>query len=60
MKYTNILSFNTRIIACFIAVICNVPWLYFVFEIVVLNLLLIYMVCRHESICKKALKKLQK
>ena len=58
MKYTNILTFNTRIIACFIAVICNVPWLYFVFEIVVLNLLLIYMVLRHEGICKKALNRL--
>ena len=55
MKYTNILTFNTRIIACFISVIINAPWLYFVFEIVVLNLLLVYMVCRHEGICKKAL-----
>ncbi len=55
MKYTNILTFNTRIIACFIAVILNMPWLYFVFEIVVLNILLVYMVMRHEGICKKAL-----
>ena len=60
MKYTNILTFNTRIIACFIAVIINVPWLYFAFEIVVLNLLLIYMITRHEGICKKALTHLNK
>ncbi|MBQ6166858.1 MAG: CDP-alcohol phosphatidyltransferase family protein [Muribaculaceae bacterium] len=59
MKYTNILTFNTRTIACFIAVLINIPWLYFAFEIVVLNILLIYMVLRHEGICKKALKKLQ-
>ena len=59
MKYTNILTFNTRIIACFIAVLCNVPWLYFVFEIVVLNILLVYMVLRHEGICKKAIKELE-
>ena len=59
MKYTNILTFNTRIIACFIAVLCNVPWLYFVFEIVVLNILLVYMVMRHEGICKKALQQLE-
>ncbi len=58
MKYTNILTFNTRIIACFIAVIIDMPWLYFAFEVVVLNILLIYMVTRHESICKKALKEL--
>ena len=60
MKYTNILTFNTRIIACFIAVIINVPWLYFAFEIVVFNLLLIYMIMRHEGICKKALERLNK
>ena len=60
MKYTNILTFNTRIIACFISVIINMPWLYFVFEIVVLNILLIYMVLRHEGICKKALAYLNK
>lgn len=60
MKYTNILTFNTRIIACFIAVVINVPWLYFAFEIVVLNLLLIYMIMCHEGICKKALKHLNK
>ena len=60
MKYTNILTFNTRIFACFIAVIIDMPWLYFAFEVVVLNLLLIYMVLRHEGICKKALNKLEK
>ena len=59
MKYTNILTFNTRIIVCFIAVICNVPWLYFAFEVVVFNLLLLYMVTRHEGICKKALNELE-
>ena len=59
MKYTNILTFNTRIIACFIAVLIDMPWLYFAFEVVVLNLLLIYMVTRHEGICKKAIKELE-
>ena len=60
MKYTNILTFNTRIIACFIAVLIDMPWLYFAFEVVVLNILLIYMVVRHEGICKKALNYLLK
>ena len=60
MKYTNILTFNTRIIACFIAVLIDMPWLYFAFEVVVLNILLIYMVTRHEGICKKALNYLHK
>jgi len=54
MKFTNILTFNTRIIAMFVAVIIDMPWLYFAFEIVVLNALLIHMVMRHEAICRRA------
>lgn len=59
MKYTNILTFNTRTIAMFISVIIRIPWLYFVFELVVLNSLLIYMIMRHENICKKLTADLQ-
>jgi len=51
MKYTNMLSFNTRIIALFISLIIDMPWLYFVFEMTVLNIMLIYMIRRHEHIC---------
>jgi len=54
MKFTNILTFNTRVIAMFIAVLIDMPWLYFAFEIVVLNALMIYMITRHEGICRKA------
>lgn len=53
MKYTNILSFNWRCIALFAALFLQMPWLYFAFELVVLNILLIYMVVRHEKICRK-------
>lgn len=53
MKYTNMLSFNTRVIALFISLFINMPWLYFVFEITVLNAMLIYMIRRHERICKE-------
>lgn len=52
MKYTNILSFNWRCIVLFIAIAVRMPWLYFAFELVVLNALLIYMVVRHERICR--------
>ncbi len=52
MKYTNMLSFNTRIIAMFISVIIQMPWLYFVFELVVLNAMMVYMILRHEHICR--------
>ncbi|MDE7180852.1 MAG: CDP-alcohol phosphatidyltransferase family protein [Muribaculaceae bacterium] len=53
MKYTNILSFNVRTIALFTAIlIFRMPWLYFAFELTVLNILLIYMMVRHERICR--------
>ena len=54
MKYTNILSFNVRTIALFAAVLVfRMPWLYFAFELTVLNIILIYMMARHERICKR-------
>ncbi len=54
MKYINILSFNTRSFALFAAIlIFRMPWLYFAFELTVLNIVLIYMMFRHERICKK-------
>lgn len=57
MKYTNMLSFNTRTIALFVAIlIFQMPWLYFAFELTVLNIMLIYMMWRHERICKNFMK----
>lgn len=53
MKYTNILSFNWRSIALFASILARIPWLYFAFELIVLNSILIYMVCRHERICRR-------
>lgn len=58
MKYTNMLSFNTRVIALFVSIIVRMPWLYFAFELTVLNLMLVYMILRHERICRKFIKKL--
>lgn len=52
MKYTNILSFNWRCIALFVSLFLRMPWLYFVFELVVLNAILIYMRWRHERLCR--------
>ncbi|MBD5341578.1 MAG: CDP-alcohol phosphatidyltransferase family protein [Bacteroides sp.] len=59
MKYTNILSFNTRTFALFAAIlIFRMPWLYFAFELTVLNGVLVYMMWRHERICKNFIKEL--
>lgn len=60
MKYTNILSFNTRTFALFVAIlIFRMPWLYFAFELTVLNVILIYMIWRHEKICRGFCKELE-
>lgn len=53
MKYTNILSFNWRTIALFASLFLEMPWLYFAFELTVLNGILIMMILRHERFCKR-------
>ncbi len=58
MKYTNILSFNWRAITLFVALFLRMPWLYFAAELTVFNGILVYMVCRHEHICKNSINKL--
>jgi hypothetical protein len=53
LKYTNMLSFNLRSIVLFISVLSGYPWVYFVFEITILNAMLIYMVKEYERFCRK-------
>ncbi len=53
MKYTNILTFNTRAIALYLLALLDVPALYFLFEIVVMSLLAAYMRHRHETMCSE-------
>ncbi len=58
MKYTNILTFNWRAITMFISLILKMPWLYFAAEITVFNFIMIYMIFRHERICRRFSKKI--
>lgn len=51
MPMTNILTFNSRAIVLYLSCLVDLPWLYFVFEIVVLSLLCEYMRWRHERFC---------
>ncbi|MCC8144152.1 MAG: CDP-alcohol phosphatidyltransferase family protein [Tannerellaceae bacterium] len=53
MKYTNMLSFNTRVLFLFFTLFIHMPWLYFVFELTVLNAMLVYMIVTHERFCKE-------
>ena len=59
MKYANMLTFNTRVIVLFVTVIVGVPYLYFVFELTVLNIMLVYMIRRYEGFCDKFIEELQ-
>ena len=52
MKYTNMLSFNLRSIVLSISALSGFPWVYFVFEITIMNGMLTYMVREHEHICE--------
>lgn len=52
MPIANALTFNCRAITLFVSVLVGMPWLYWVMELTVFNALAIYMVCRHESICR--------
>jgi hypothetical protein len=53
IPYTNLLSFNLRAIVLFISVLINLPFIYFVFELIVMNGMLIYMLTRYEKICRE-------
>jgi hypothetical protein len=53
MKYTNILSFNTRVIALFVSLLAGYPWAYFIFELTIMNFLFIYMMRKYGTICKR-------
>ena len=56
MKYTNILTHNTRATVLFIACLVNMPYLYPLFEITVLAAIYFYMRHRHETMCRQFLK----
>lgn len=51
MPLTNILTFNTRSVVLYLCCLIDLPWLYFVFEIVVMSALCEYMRRRHERMC---------
>ena len=51
MKYTNILTFNSRAIMLCFSMLINELWLYLFFEIVVLMIIFLYMRYKHEKLC---------
>ncbi len=53
MKYTNILTFNSRFIMLWFSMLINELWLYLFFELVILMSIFLYMRHRHENLCKR-------
>ena len=53
MKYTNILTHNTRAMVLFLGCLVDEPWIYPVFEVTVLAAIYYYMKYAHEKICRE-------
>ena len=53
MPLLNINTFNGRSVILFISVLFNIIWLYFIWEIVVLNIIKEIIRFRHEKMCKE-------
>ncbi|MBR5935194.1 MAG: CDP-alcohol phosphatidyltransferase family protein [Bacteroidaceae bacterium] len=51
LKWTNILTFNTRAIALYVFLLIGKPWLYPVFELTVMNIIFLSMRLSHEKVC---------
>ena len=58
MKYTNLLTFNLRAICLYTACLLDIPWAYFLVEIVVLSALYLYMHRRHETLCARMMEEM--
>jgi len=52
----DLMTFNGRTIVLIIAVITDYIWAYFIYEIVVLNIVLMISIHKHEKICKQITK----
>jgi len=52
-RYIDFLTFNGRTIVLFVAVLVDCVWAYFIYEAVVLNLILIIAISKHEKMCRQ-------
>ena len=53
MKYTNLLTFNTRAILIYIVCLLDVPFVYPLLELTVYQLMYLYMRSRHEALSER-------
>ncbi|MBO7295135.1 MAG: CDP-alcohol phosphatidyltransferase family protein [Bacteroidaceae bacterium] len=57
MKWANILTFNTRAIVLYLSLLAFHPWIYFIFELTVMNVIWWYMRAKHEALCQRLMKR---
>ena len=50
-RYIDFMTFNGRVFLLFLAVLSNEVWIYFFFEIIILNIFLLLSIYKHEHIC---------
>jgi phosphatidylglycerophosphate synthase len=50
-RYIDLMTFNGRTIVLFIVVLTGPVWIYFLYEIIVLNIILAVSIHKHEKIC---------
>lgn len=55
-KYIDWLTFNGRTVIMFVCVLSGFVWVYFLFEILVLNTVLAIAMCKHEKMCASFVK----
>lgn len=58
MPLIDLMTFNGRTIVMFIIVLIGQVWIYFVYEIIVLNIVLMIVMRKHEKMCASFLKKI--
>lgn len=59
LKWTNILTFNTRAIVISLSLLIDMPWIYFIFELTVLNVIYFYMKSSHEKACQSIINSIE-
>lgn len=59
MKYTNILTFNSRFIMLWFSMLIGELWLYLFFELVILMSIFMYMRYKHEKMCQRLTNKIE-
>ena len=58
MKYTNWLTHNSRAFTLYIVCLLNVPYIYPLFEIIVLGVMYLYMNRKHEELSERMMERL--